>query len=104
MAFVSHFAPFKPIAAYIAIVSLVYIFAFLTAGFAVGYLDVSSSDAILAMWPIPLAALGLSAFVTLGTIWRYGDDTGSIYFLPTVIHGALLLIGVIHALSELWGG
>jgi hypothetical protein len=102
VAFLFRWTHYKPIAMYIAIVAFVYVLAVLAAGFVLGELDVSSIDKILAMWPIPVAALGISAFGTLIMIWRFGDQTGSIYFLPTVMHVFLLLVGVIGILSELW--
>ncbi len=92
----------KHIARYIAFVALVYTIAIITVGSLLGYIDLTSLERVTTLWPVPLVALGFSAIVTLASMWQPGDTSGSIYFIPTVTHVALLLMGVILTVSELW--
>ena len=67
-----------------------------------GDIDVSAPAQLVRFWPVPVIAFGLSVFVTFSAIWRFGDATGTIYFIPTVLHVALILVAVIFTVSELW--
>jgi hypothetical protein len=44
------------------------------------------------LWLLPFAMGAFGALITLYAIARFGNAGGSIYFVPTVIHGTMLLV------------
>ena len=80
------------IARYVVIVTMVYLVAVLTVIALVGDMSFGDPNDWKRLWPIPLAAIGISYLGTASVIARFGNATGSVYFLPTVVHAAVILV------------
>jgi hypothetical protein len=80
---------------YYGIVAAVYFLVFLTIVIPFGGTALTSIPA--RMWLMPFAAAAMACLFTLACIVRFGNMGGSTYFVPTVLHIAVLL-------AILWAG
>jgi hypothetical protein len=75
---------------YYAGVVVIYFAAFLALAIVWGGLGFHIES--LRIWSLPFVGAALGAFFTWVTMARFGNDAGSIYFLPTVGHVTFLLM------------
>jgi hypothetical protein len=81
---------------------MVYIVAFVAAIALAGDLTSDSPKDLIRLWPVLLGAIAIAYLGTTSIIARFGNATGSIYFLPTVAHAAMILVLVIVVAFGLW--
>ena len=80
------------LARYYTIVAVSYFAMFLAIALVGGLADSPDS---LQLWCLPFAGAGTAIFVTWAVMGRFGNAGGSIYFAPTVIHAAMLMVLVV---------
>ena len=85
---------------YLVIVTIAYLAAFTALLSWAGEFEVGVWATLRELWPVFVGALALGPFVTLAIIARFGDATGSVYFLPTAIHCFLLVCLLVAILFD----
>lgn len=84
---------------YIAILTVVYVLAFLAVLAAIGGYSALQPEKLLQYWPMWMGAPAMAAAGTLAPIARFGAAGGSIYAIPTALH-AMVLVTMAFAVAK----
>ena len=84
----------KPVVLYMAVVAAIYMLILIGGICYVEGISAISLNVLAQMWPFPLVAVGLSVALTAGTILRFGDEGGSVFAIPTIMHCLMIFLVV----------
>jgi len=85
---------------YLTIVAVVYLIAGTALFYWAGGFETRPWPEVFSLWPAVLGVTAIGPLITLVVMARWGDITGSIYFLPTVIHCFFVITLVVFAILE----